>query len=354
MRPTISGAYQRGLGVAARAEPACRVLGGGVYTDFLRTFDFGTAAAPSGHRTASAVRIFPQPKLHEAGGGSPTPVTVPGGEPATGRPGQEVPVLRDHLTAVRQRLRWPSRVPRGRRSAWVVLVPVVALLAGLLFATSGQTARGTDLRGGEVIELSGLISQRRAAVAEQGAESQDLQEQVDRLTGQVASQDGAVAGASQEGDDLTLSAGLVPLTGRGVRITLDDAPRRPDGSLPRGARPDDVVIHQSDVQAVVNALWAGGADGVAIMDQRLIATSAVRCVGNVLLLEGRTYSPPFQITAVGDVDAFLDQLAASPQVAVFQDAVAAFGLTFSVRGVDTVQLPAHTGVPTMEYATPVK
>ncbi|WP_231502622.1 DUF881 domain-containing protein [Blastococcus sp. URHD0036] len=243
---------------------------------------------------------------------------------------------------------------RGRRAAWAALVPVVALAAGLLFATSGQTARGTDLRGGEVIELSGLISQRRAAVAAQTAEAEDLQAQVDRLAGEAATQDGAVAAARMAAEALTLSAGLVPLTGPGVRITLDDAPRRPDGSLPRGARPDDVVIHQSDVQAVVNALWAAGADGVSIMDQRLVATSAVRCVGPVLLLEGRTYSPPFQIAAIGDVDAFVDQLAASPQVGVFQEAVSAFGLTFSVRGVETVDLPAHSGTPTMEYATPVR
>jgi uncharacterized protein YlxW (UPF0749 family) len=232
-------------------------------------------------------------------------------------------------------------------------VPVVALAAGLLFATSGQTARGTDLRGGEVIELSGLISQRRAALAGQTAEAEELQAQIERLTDQAATQDGAVAAERSEADALTLSAGMVGLTGPGVRITLDDAPRRPDGSLPRGARPDDVVIHQSDVQAVVNALWAAGADGVAIMDERLIATSAVRCVGNVLLLEGRTYSPPFHVTAIGELDAFVDQLAASPQVAVFQDAVAAFGLTFTVRGVDSMELPAHSATPLMEYATPV-
>jgi uncharacterized protein YlxW (UPF0749 family) len=230
----------------------------------------------------------------------------------------------------------------------------VALAAGLLFATSGQTARGTDLRGGEILELSGLISQRRAAVAAQNAEAEQLQSQVEQLTEQAATQDGAVAEARTAGEGLTLSAGLVPLTGPGVRITLDDAPRRADGSLPRGARPDDLVIHQSDVQAVVNALWAGGADGVSIMDQRLIATSAVRCVGPVLLLEGRTYSPPFQITAIGDVDAFVEQLAASDQVGVFQQAVAAYGLTFSVRGAESVDLPAHSGTPTMGYATPVR
>ncbi|MGY1740434.1 MULTISPECIES: DUF881 domain-containing protein [unclassified Blastococcus] len=260
---------------------------------------------------------------------------------------------RDRLRAALGRLSRPSGRPWGRRTAWAALVPVVALAAGLLFATSGQTARGTDLRGGEVLELSGLIAQRRAALAEQTAEAADLQAQIDRLTDDVAAQNGEVGAQQSEGDGLTLSAGMVPLTGPGLRIVLDDAPRRPDGSLPRGARPDDVVIHQSDVQAVVNALWAGGADGVAIMDQRLIATSAVRCVGNVLLLEGRTYSPPFQIAAVGDAEAFLNQLAASPQVGVFQEAVAAFGLTFSVRRAETVALPAHSGIPTMEHATPV-
>ena len=69
---------------------------------------------------------------------------------------------------------------------------------------------------------------------------------------------------------------------------------------PGGLGPDDLVVHQQDVQAVVNALWRGGADGVQVMDQRLIATSAVRCVGNTLILQGRVYSPPFTVTAVGD------------------------------------------------------
>jgi uncharacterized protein YlxW (UPF0749 family) len=157
-----------------------------------------------------------------------------------------------------------------------------------------------------------------------------------------AAQDAGQAGA--------LAAALVPVSGAGLEITLDDAPMRPDGSLPAGARPDDVVIHQSDVQAVVNALWAAGAEGVAVMDQRLIATSAVRCVGNTLLLQGRPYSPPFVITAIADVEAVRAQLAASPQVAVFEQAVEDFGLTFEVRALPEVTLPAYSGSLVLEHA----
>jgi uncharacterized protein YlxW (UPF0749 family) len=241
---------------------------------------------------------------------------------------------------------------RGRRlSAWGALVPVVALAAGLLFATSGRTAQGTDLRAGEIADLSQLIEQRQHDQALQREQLSELEGQVHRLTEQAATRDGAVAAAQAEGQAGAMSAGLVALQGPGVVITLDDAPSRPDGSLPTDARPDDLVIHQSDVQAVVNALWAAAADGVAVMDQRLIATSAVRCVGNTLLLQGRTYSPPFVITAIVDADAARAQLAVSPQVAVFEQAVEAFGLTFEVIEQGEVTVPAYDGPLAMEYAT---
>jgi uncharacterized protein YlxW (UPF0749 family) len=236
-------------------------------------------------------------------------------------------------------------------AAWAALVPVVALAAGLLFATSSQTAQGTDLRGGEATELSALIPARGDVVAAQEDQLAALQAQVQALTDQAASRNGDVAAARDAGQAGALSAGLVALTGPGVEITLDDAPRRPDGSLPIGARPDDVVIHQSDVQAVVNAVWASGADAVAIMDQRLIATSAVRCVGNTLLLQGRTYSPPFVVTAIGDAGAIRAQLAASPQVQVFRQAVEDYGLGFAVQDRGEITLPAYDSPPAMEYAT---
>jgi uncharacterized protein YlxW (UPF0749 family) len=240
---------------------------------------------------------------------------------------------------------------RGHRlSAWTALVPVAALAAGVLFATSGRTALGTDLRG-DVIELPGLVAARERENAQRQAELTDLQTVVEGLTEQAATRNGAVAAARARGERGALSAALEPLRGPGIEITLDDAPQRADGTRPNGARPDDLVIHESDVQAVVNAVWAAGADGVAIQDQRLIATSAVRCVGNTLLLHGRTWSPPFVVTAIVDADAVRDQLAVSPEVAVLQQAVADYGLTLSVTDRSDVRLPEYDGPLVMEYAT---
>jgi uncharacterized protein YlxW (UPF0749 family) len=244
-----------------------------------------------------------------------------------------------------------SRSVRWRRlSLWTALVPVVALVAGLLFATSSRTALGTDLRAGESSQLPGLIQQRDADVARQQEELARLQQQVQGLTDQAASRNSEVAAAQAEGAQGMTSAGLTALEGPGLSVTLDDAPPEPNGAQPGNVSPDNLVIHQSDVQGVVNAMWAAGADGVAIMGQRLIATSAVICVGNTLLLQGRTYSPPFVVTAIGDAAAIRAQLAVSPQVAVFQQAVEDFGLTFSVRERPEVTVPAYDGPLDLQYA----
>jgi uncharacterized protein YlxW (UPF0749 family) len=96
-------------------------------------------------------------------------------------------------------------------------------------------------------------------------------------------------------------------------------------------------VHQGDIQAVVNALWAGGATGLQIMDQRLISTSAVRCVGNTLILQGVVYS----------LRAALD---ASPDLIDYKDAVAQYGLGYAVKTLDRVTLPAYTGNVTLNFA----
>jgi uncharacterized protein YlxW (UPF0749 family) len=241
--------------------------------------------------------------------------------------------------------------PRFRRpSVWAVLVPVVALVAGLLFATSSRTALGTDLRAGDSTQLSQLIQQRQATVVRQQNELALLQQRVQALTDQAASRNTEVAAAQGEGVLGEASAGLTPLSGPGLSVTLDDAPPQARGALPADVPVDNLVIHQSDVQGVVNALWAAGADGVAIMGQRLIATSAVICVGNTLLLHGRTYSPPFVVTAVGNAGAMRQQLAASYDVGLLETAVDLFGLTYQVTDQRNVDLTAYDGLLEMQYA----
>ena len=70
-----------------------------------------------------------------------------------------------------------------------------------------------------------------------------------------------------------------PVHGPGLIVTLNDAQRDANGRFPRDASPDDLVVHQQDIQAVLNAMWSAGAEAIQMQDQRIIATSVARCVG---------------------------------------------------------------------------
>ena len=120
--------------------------------------------------------------------------------------------------------------------------------------------------------------------------------------------------------------------GPGLVVTLDDSPLWENMVDANGssANINDYVVHQQDIEAVVNALWAGGAESMQIMDQRVLFNSAVRCSGNVLLLQGKKYSPPFKISAIGPVEGMRKALDDSEEVSIYKQYVSAFGLGWQV------------------------
>ena len=236
---------------------------------------------------------------------------------------------------------------------WRALVPAIALVAGMLFATSAETAQGSDLRSGRRVELAQLVTAQEKTVLEADHRVVTLQGDVEVLEKSAAVGNADVGTVRAQGDRLRPSVGLTAVRGGGLTVVLNDAPRQADGSLPEDARPDDVIVHQQDVQSVANALWAGGADAMMVMGQRLVATGAVRCVGNTLLLYGRTYSPPFSITAIGDPGRLRRALDVEPGVILYREAVAYFGLGYEVKDEHDVTLPAYEGPLRLGYAQAV-
>jgi uncharacterized protein YlxW (UPF0749 family) len=227
---------------------------------------------------------------------------------------------------------------------------VTALLAGLLFATSAATAAGTDLRGGRRTQLTDLITAERRTVDAQERSARALRAEVAQVQVAAAAGNSAVAAERARGDALAQDAGLVAVNGPGVTVSLNDAPRRA-GQPPASSNPDDLVVHQQDVQAVVNALWAGGAEAMTLMGQRVISTSAVRCVGNTVVLHGRVYSPPFVVSAIGDPQRLRTALDEEPGVEFFRTFVDKYGLGYSVRTDYAMKLPAYDGPLELPHVT---
>ncbi|WP_093711944.1 DUF881 domain-containing protein [Actinacidiphila alni] len=229
----------------------------------------------------------------------------------------------------------------------------VFALAGLIFWTSFNTAKGVDIRSDDPLpKLSDTVRTKNSRNEQLEGQLSGVRQDVDRLTRQG---DGVSPAERARLDALDKAAGTGPLTGPAVDVTLNDAPPNATALVPGvpDPQPNDLVIHQQDLQAVVNALWQGGAQGIRVMDQRLISTSAVRCVGNTLILQGRVYSPPYRITAVGDQRKLRKALDDSPSIQNYLQYVNAYGLGWKVGAQKRTTLPGYSGSTDLHYAKPV-
>jgi uncharacterized protein YlxW (UPF0749 family) len=236
-----------------------------------------------------------------------------------------------------------------RPTRWSLLVPVVGILAGALFATSSQASESGSLRS-TATGLPDIIRERTSVNERLTDRLTALQAEVDALTKANAPGSISTESLTTQADGLAEAAGRTAVHGPMIQVTLTDSPLRGD-QIPAGLGVDSVVVHQQDVEAVVNALWRGGAEAMMLQDQRVIGTSAVRCVGNTLILQGRVYSPPYVIKAIGSIDNLEAALANDPQIIIYQEYVAAVGLGYQVSTQADATFPPFEGSIVPKYAS---
>jgi uncharacterized protein YlxW (UPF0749 family) len=211
-------------------------------------------------------------------------------------------------------------------------------------------ARGTDLRGGRNNDLTGVVADQSQRVKDLRVQAQTVQRSIDELT--AAINDPQVNQLNRKLERLAAPAGMQRLAGPGLVVTLDDAPL--DQDVPDGTNPNLLVVHQQDLQAAINALWAGGAEGISLQGQRIIGTTGIKCVGNTVRLQGVPYAPPYRIVAVGDQVALYDALTNSPDVQDYRAFTEPpYNLGWDLRTETRVRVPAYKQPITLEYAQPL-
>jgi uncharacterized protein YlxW (UPF0749 family) len=236
-----------------------------------------------------------------------------------------------------------EEAPPSRRRRAQLAVALVLALAGLLAAvTYDQAAAGAQ----------GREEVRSALVSEVEAESETtdrLATDLESLRADVtAARDDALA-ASAVGqrvlgrvEDAELAAGALPVSGPGLLVTLADAGPDADSDPVGGQGSTDPngLVHDGDLQLVVNALWAAGAEAISINGQRLGPTSAIRFAGEAVLVDFNPVTNPYEVSAVGDPDELRDGFLASPEVSSLAFISESFGLRFDFAKEDRLSLPA--------------
>jgi uncharacterized protein YlxW (UPF0749 family) len=245
----------------------------------------------------------------------------------------------------------PSQPSPGRRGVWKVATPVVVLLSGALFAVSAEQSDGLDLRGGKLTDLASVVRAERDEAGDLTAQAAELNAEVEALSTQLG--DRSVRRVQQEVATLVDPAGLTERTGAAVQVTLDDA--SVDARLAYEDDPNDLVVHQQDIQAVANAMWDAGAVAVTIQGQRLISTTGIKCEGNQVTLHGIPYSPPYVIVGIGDPAALGAELTTDPILATYRDytLIPGGGVTWDMVALESAVAPAYEGLLDLTYATPI-
>ena len=225
--------------------------------------------------------------------------------------------------------------PRNTRHAAAVLAVTIA--SGILFSVSSLNERknpaGTS-------DLATLVRTRQAQVTA-------LQNEVSTLDAQVQSFSTTPQSATPDEDAFTAKSNR-PVSGPGIQITLSDAPT---GQIPVGATANDLVIHQQDIEDTMNALWAGGAEAMTVQGVRITNRTVIRCIGNVILVDGTSYSPPYVIQAIGDPDPLRATVTANPRMVNYQAYVTKYGLGWDMQTKDSLSFAPATTSLTVNYAT---
>lgn len=220
--------------------------------------------------------------------------------------------------------------PTRRRRPGVWAMVVVGLFALLATTAAVQTSRNEDIRQTSRQVLVDRIEQRQDRIADLHREISELREGNQRTEtalnalGQRAEASSSTVAATAE------ETGFAPVTGAGIRITIDNAA---DGS-------EGGTVRDYDLAVIVNGLWQAGATAVAVDGQRVTPRSGVITSGATLRMNDVSLSPPYEVSAIGDTRTLAARFAETVSGAMIHTTTQDYGMPYDVENIDRLTLPA--------------
>ncbi|HWP98558.1 MAG TPA: DUF881 domain-containing protein [Syntrophomonadaceae bacterium] len=226
-----------------------------------------------------------------------------------------------------------------------ISIALVCLILGIMLAVQFNTTRfykaslvperAQDLAG----QLDTVTKDRDALIQKVASLNEQLQN--------LRNNDKALADLQKELQSSNLSAGLIPVRGQGVVVTLNDSSHR----LQPGEDPNTLLIHDYEILAVVNELKASGAEAISINEQRVVAMTEIRCAGTTIIVNQNRIGPPFVIKAIGNPDLIESGMKIQGGTLA---GIAIWDKQATLEKADNIMIPAFNGVVNMKYSQPGK
>ena len=232
----------------------------------------------------------------------------------------------------------------------LISATVALIMAALGFLVVAQIRAGRSFRTQvqvptrNVYALATLLRAEREARLALEAQVTDVRTKLEAYE-RTASEGRSLAEAmGRELETLRIALGLKAMRGPGVVVRVADPKTQSKGSNP-------VVVSYQDIVAVVNELWAAGAEAIAVNGQRLTATTGLSQVSGTVVVNLQRLTGPFDIVAIGDPATLEGALNIRGGLI---DGLRALGLTITITRRDNLTVPAYKGSFTFEHATPVE
>lgn len=257
------------------------------------------------------------------------------------------PLDADYAEAAQRRRQGEGPVTRAPRVTLVALLMCVGLFVSVAVAQAREQPITNDQRE----RLIGEINERTAATDRLQQQLLSLREEIGEMRGDRLAHSERGQQARERLERLQVAAGVVPVQGPGLTVTLDDPSPAGDAASSGTGRPPGRVLDR-DLQLLVDALWTAGAEAIAVDGQRVTSLTAIRSAGQAILINYRPINPPYEVAAIGDPEQLRGRLADSEAGRRFHTLSANLGIRFTTAEKSRLRLPGASGL-SLSYATEV-
>ena len=220
-----------------------------------------------------------------------------------------------------------------RHERWAIAI--VSCILGFMVVTQYKMTQDNIEENIRLQRTGDLAVQLREAQSERDA----LLKQIESLKKSGAN------GGGKSDEQPMMEEALTNVKGRGGCVLVEDSLK----TVQSGEKPNLYVIHDEDILRIVNELRAGGAEAIAINDQRLIGTSEIRCSGPTITVNGKVFGAPFTVKAIGDPKTLNSALTMRGGVV---DSLKHWGIKVTIKQEEDVAIPAFTGTFREEHMKP--
>lgn len=207
---------------------------------------------------------------------------------------------------------------------------------------------------GTTVNLTAAQSNLKSEILKISEKYDNLSEDLDKLEKQLelerqnsTSNNSELAMLEESIKEKNLALGLTEVTGTGVKIILDDGDTPITSNL--FINTSDLLVHDGDLINVVNELFNADAEAISINGQRIVATTAIECDGNVIKINGRKMGAPFEITAIG----YPEYLSGISRPGGTIELLESRGVKVNLTKQNSIKIPKFAGTLKFTYATEI-